>query len=129
MSRHTADIPGVLHRDAYGRIVPSPSSLIFLVIVAIWAAYLLQHWIRRREALATARSVDRFSEAMRVLERHRPILAHDLRPEPLERLASNAVTAASPSRSATWRAGPSSARSTSASRAQAVDTARATTPS
>ena len=26
----------------------------------------------------------------------KPILAHDLRPEPLERLASNAVTAASP---------------------------------
>lgn len=47
----------------------SPSSLIFLLIVAIWAAYLLQHWVRRREHLATARSVDRFSEAMRVLER------------------------------------------------------------
>lgn len=46
-----------------------PSSLIFLAIVFIWAAYLLQHWIRRREALATARSVDQFSDAMRVLER------------------------------------------------------------
>ncbi|MFC6703820.1 hypothetical protein [Flexivirga alba] len=46
-----------------------PSSLIFLAIVVIWAAYLLQHWIRRREALATARSVDQFSDAMRVLER------------------------------------------------------------
>lgn len=46
-----------------------PSSLIFLAIVLIWAAYLLQHWIRRREALATARSVDQFSDAMRVLER------------------------------------------------------------
>ncbi|AKU15875.1 hypothetical protein [Luteipulveratus mongoliensis] len=45
------------------------SSLIFLVIVIIWAAYLLQHWVRRREHLATARSVDRFSEGMRVLER------------------------------------------------------------
>ena len=51
-----------------------PSSLIFLAIVVIWAAYLLQHWIRRREALATARSVDQFSDAMRVLERReRPI--------------------------------------------------------
>jgi hypothetical protein len=46
-----------------------PSSLIFLVIVAIWVAYLIQHWVRRREHLATARSVDKFSEAMRVLER------------------------------------------------------------
>ncbi len=45
-----------------------PSSLIFVAIVAIWAAYLLQHWIRRRDALVTARTVDQFSEAMRVLE-------------------------------------------------------------
>ncbi|KNX38043.1 hypothetical protein [Luteipulveratus halotolerans] len=53
----------------------SSSSLIFLVIVIIWAAYLLQHWVRRREHLATARSVDRFSEGMRVLER-RPTSLH-----------------------------------------------------
>ncbi len=46
-----------------------PSSLIFAVILAVWAAYLMQHWIRRRDHIATARSVDRFSEAMRVLER------------------------------------------------------------
>lgn len=50
-----------------------PSSLIFLVIVAIWVAYLIQHWVRRREHLATARSVDKFSEAMRVLERRNPL--------------------------------------------------------
>ncbi|MDQ6715269.1 MAG: hypothetical protein M3Z83_04085, partial [Actinomycetota bacterium] len=49
------------------------SSLIFLVIIAIWAAYLIQHWVRRREHVATARSVDRFSEAMRVLERRSPL--------------------------------------------------------
>ncbi len=51
-----------------------PSSLIFAVIVAVWAAYVIQHWVHRREHVATARSVDRFSEAMRVLERrqHRP---------------------------------------------------------
>jgi len=47
-----------------------PSSLIFAVILAVWAAYLMQHWVRRRDHIATARSVDRFSEAMRVLERH-----------------------------------------------------------
>jgi len=55
-----------------------PSGLIFLVIIAIWAAYLLQHWVRRREHLATARSVDRFSEAMRVLERRIPLPESDL---------------------------------------------------
>ncbi|MEO6145198.1 MAG: hypothetical protein ABIP19_14580 [Dermatophilaceae bacterium] len=55
-----------------------PSGLIFLVIIAVWATYLLQHWVRRREHLATARSVDRFSDAMRVLERHVPLPGFDL---------------------------------------------------
>ena len=50
-----------------------PSSLIFVVIIGIWAVYLVQHWVRRREQLATSRSVDRFSAAMRVLERRAPI--------------------------------------------------------
>lgn len=54
----------------YGGHVPF-GSLIFVVIIAVWAAYLIQHWIRRRDHVATARSVDRFSEAMRVLERRR----------------------------------------------------------
>lgn len=45
-----------------------PSSLIFVVIIGIWAVYLLGHWVRRRDQLATARSVDRFSDAMRVLQ-------------------------------------------------------------
>ena len=49
------------------------SSLIFVVIVAIWAAYLVQHWARRREDAAASRSVEGFSEAMRVLEK-RPSL-------------------------------------------------------
>jgi hypothetical protein len=53
--------------------VPPLSSLVFVVIVAVWAVYLVQHWIRRRDHLATARSVDRFSEAMRVLERRRSL--------------------------------------------------------
>ena len=69
------------HRYGYGIDAPTPptvgfvqpSSLIFLVIVAIWVAYLVQHWVRRREQLATARSVDKFSEAMRVLERRNPL--------------------------------------------------------
>jgi hypothetical protein len=49
-----------------------PSSLIFLAIIAMWAAYLLGHWVRRRDQLATARSIDRFSQSMRVLERRTP---------------------------------------------------------
>jgi hypothetical protein len=55
-----------------------PSSLIFLVIIAIWAAYFIQHWVRRREHLATARSVDRFSESMRVLEHRSALPVADL---------------------------------------------------
>lgn len=50
----------------------SPSGLIFLVIVGVWAAYFTQYWIRRREHLSTARSMDRFSESMRVLARRAP---------------------------------------------------------
>lgn len=47
----------------------SPSSLIFLVVIAVWAVYLTLHVIRRREHLVTARNVDRFSVHMRVLQR------------------------------------------------------------
>lgn len=55
-----------------------PSSLIFLVIIAVWAAYFVQYWVRRREHLATAQSVDQFSETMRVLERRSPLPVTDL---------------------------------------------------
>lgn len=67
------------HRAACGtgeRFLPSvglvqPSSLIFVLVVAIWAVYLLQYWVKRRDHLSTVRSVDRFSAAMRVLDDHR----------------------------------------------------------
>jgi len=72
-----------------------PSSLIFLILIGIWAAYLLQHWIRRREHLATARSVDRFSDAMRVLERRSPRPELDLS---AARPRSYAISPARPSR-------------------------------
>mgnify|MGYP001791572045 CR=1 FL=1 len=73
-----------------------PSGLIFLVIIAIWATYLLQHWVRRREHLATARSVDRFSDAMRILERHVTLPELDLAaPQP----RSYVVSPAGPPRS------------------------------
>lgn len=54
-----------------------PSSLIFLVIIGVWAAYFVQYWVRRREHLATIRSVDAFSETMRVLERRAPLPSVD----------------------------------------------------
>lgn len=50
-----------------------PSSLVFVAVVAIWAAWFVPHWIRRREHLSTARSIDRFSAAMRVLDRERAV--------------------------------------------------------
>jgi hypothetical protein len=53
------------------------SSLIFLVVIGVWAAYFIQYWVRRRDHLATARSVDQFSESMRVLERRTPLPAAD----------------------------------------------------
>ena len=83
--------------DPSNVVFVQPSGLIFLVIIAIWATYLLQHWVRRREHLATARSVDRFSEAMRVLERRVPLPGFDLSaPQP----RSYAVSPARPSRPA-----------------------------
>lgn len=56
----------------------APSGLIFVVIIAIWAAYFLQYWVRRREHLSTARSMDRFSESMRVLQRRTALPHTDL---------------------------------------------------
>jgi len=49
--------------------VTNPSSLIFLALLVVWAGWLLQHQIRRRQVLLTARTVETFSDAMRVLER------------------------------------------------------------
>ena len=56
------------------------SSVIFLVIIALWAAYLVPHWLRRREQLSASRSVDRFSAAMRVLARRSETPVVDRRP-------------------------------------------------
>ena len=70
--RHTAPRPRTVARRHLTSERAQPSSLIFLVIIAVWAAYFVQYWVRRREHLATARSVDQFSESMRVLERRTP---------------------------------------------------------
>jgi hypothetical protein len=45
------------------------SALIFPIIVALWLVFLVPHWVRRREHLSSSRAADRFSSAMRVLER------------------------------------------------------------
>jgi hypothetical protein len=58
--------------------VQSPSSLIFLVLLGVWAAYFVQYWVRRRDHVSTARSVEQFSEAMRVLERRDTLPGTDL---------------------------------------------------
>ena len=75
-----------------------PSSLIFVAIIGIWAAYLLQHWVRRRDQLATARSIDRFSGAMRVLERRAPVPAVPAQPASRTYVVAQ-VTAHVPTRS------------------------------
>ncbi len=51
----------------------NPSSLIFVALVVVWAGWLLQHQIRRRQVLLTARTVETFSDAMRVLERREQV--------------------------------------------------------
>lgn len=56
----------------------SPSSLIFLVLLGVWAAYFVQYWVRRRDHVATARSVEQFSAAMRVLEKRDTLPRTDL---------------------------------------------------
>jgi hypothetical protein len=48
-----------------------PSSLVFLAIIGVWAAYLVPTWVRRRVHLAQSRSRDRFSAGARVLSRRR----------------------------------------------------------
>ena len=55
----------------------SPSSLIFVLLLGIWAAFFVQYWVRRRDHLSTARSVDQFSAAMRVLERRDSVESAD----------------------------------------------------
>lgn len=46
--------------------------LLYVVIAGLWGAYLLPRWIAHHEELSEARSVERFSRAMRVLSRRGP---------------------------------------------------------
>ncbi len=66
--------------------------MIFLVLIGVWAAYFLLYWVRRRDHLATARTVDQFSASMRVLELRAPLALH----EPAPRSYSASPTRATP---------------------------------
>lgn len=46
--------------------------MIYAVLVVMWAAYFIPRWLRRHEELSEARSVERFSRAMRILSRREP---------------------------------------------------------
>jgi type II secretory pathway pseudopilin PulG len=59
-------------------VLVHPTSLVFVAIVGLWAAYLLPQWIRRRDALGASRTTDRHSLALRVLQRRR----RERRPSP-----------------------------------------------
>ncbi len=48
------------------------SGVIFVFIIAMWAVYFVPRWLRRYEELSEARSVERFSRAMRILSRKDP---------------------------------------------------------
>lgn len=65
-----------------------PSSLIFVAIVVLWAGWLLQHQIRRRQLLLTARNVETFSDAMRILERRAPVTLSAMDPSAVSRRPS-----------------------------------------
>ncbi|HST81685.1 MAG TPA: hypothetical protein VLL08_08130 [Kineosporiaceae bacterium] len=45
------------------------SSLVFVAIIGVWAAYLVPHWLSRRDDLSQSRTTDRFSGGLRVLQR------------------------------------------------------------
>jgi hypothetical protein len=61
------------------------SGVIYAVIVVMWAAFLVPMWLRRRDdAAAEARSVARFSTAMRVLGRRPSMPAASARPSPVD---------------------------------------------
>ncbi|MFI7588786.1 hypothetical protein ACIB24_17090 [Spongisporangium articulatum] len=48
-----------------------PSSLALIAIVGVWAAYLVPHWVRRRDVLADSRTGDRDSARLRLLSPRR----------------------------------------------------------
>jgi hypothetical protein len=55
------------------------SALIFVALAVAWAVYLVPKALRHHEDVARSRSVDRFSQTMRVLARREPVSPKDAR--------------------------------------------------
>jgi hypothetical protein len=55
------------------------SGLIFVALAVAWAAYLIPKALRHHEDVARGRSVERFSQRMRVLARREPVSAREAR--------------------------------------------------
>lgn len=71
ISRHTGN--GACPARPTALALPSVGSgVIYAVLVVMWAAYFIPRWLRRHEELSEARSVERFSRAMRILSRREP---------------------------------------------------------
>jgi len=56
-----------------------PSSLVFAAIVGVWAAYLVPHWLHRRDQLVDSPEDDRDSVGIRVLARRTPVIGRRIR--------------------------------------------------
>jgi hypothetical protein len=56
-----------------------PSSIIFVALAVAWAAYLIPKALHHHDEVARSRSVDRFSDTMRVLARREPVNRRDAR--------------------------------------------------
>ena len=56
-----------------------PSSLIFVALAIAWAVYLVPKALKHHDDAVRSRSVDRFSQTMRVLARREPVSRRDAR--------------------------------------------------
>lgn len=72
--------------------------MIFVALAVAWAVYLIPKALRHHDEVARSRSVDRFSNTMRILARREPVTARDARLVPgAGRSGSGAVDAPRPS--------------------------------
>jgi len=61
------------------RLTVDLSGIIFVVLAVAWAGYLIPKALKHHDEVARTRSVDRFSNAMRVLARREPVNRRDAR--------------------------------------------------
>jgi hypothetical protein len=71
------------------------SGLIFVALAVAWAAYLIPKALRHHEDVVRGRSVDRFSQSMRVLARREPVSARMARLVVTPRRAADPTVATS----------------------------------